>query len=60
MLFLFQLKKNLEELGKKNDPRTCDIDIIDFNGMVKNFKVNNFELTLPHKRITDRNFVLHP
>ena len=53
-----------EKLGRKrmikNDPRTCDLDIIDFNGIVKNFKMNNFELILPHERLINRNFVLHP
>jgi len=31
---------------KKNDPRVIDIDIIDFNGQIKNSKY----LTLPHPR----------
>ena len=41
---------------KKNDPRVCDIDIIDFNGLVK----NNTLLKLPHPRSHSRNFVLYP
>ena len=41
---------------KKNDPRVCDIDIIDFNGLVK----NNTQLKLPHPRSHSRNFVLYP
>ena len=43
--------------AKKNDPRTCDLDIIDFNKLVskKNFKIN-----LPHKMMHKRNFVLFP
>ena len=41
---------------KKNNPRVIDIDIIDFNGLVK--KSNN--LTLPHPRAHIRNFVLFP
>ena len=45
---------------KKNDPRTCDIDIIDFNGLVKKFYIHNTELILPHERLEARNFVLHP
>ena len=61
MLFLISIEKKLgRKRGKKNDPRTCDLDIIDFNGIVKNFKIDNFELILPHKGLTDRNFVLHP
>ena len=42
--------------SKKNDPRVCDIDIIDFNGLVKNDKL----LELPHPRSHIRNFVLYP
>ena len=53
-----------EKLGrkrfKKNDPRTCDIDIIDFHGKIINIKINNFELSIPHKKMTERNFVLYP
>ncbi len=45
---------------KKNDPRTCDIDIIDYNNQILNLKYNNSDLTLPHKELTSRNFVLFP
>ena len=41
---------------KKNDPRVIDIDIIDFNGIIKDS--NN--LILPHPRAHLRNFVLYP
>ena len=41
---------------KKNDPRVCDIDIIDFNGLI----IKNKLLSLPHKRAHLRNFVLFP
>ena len=41
---------------KKNDPRVIDIDIIDFNGLIK--KTEN--LILPHPRAHLRNFVLYP
>ena len=41
---------------KKNDPRVCDIDIIDFNGLIR----ENKSLTLPHPRSHIRNFVLYP
>ena len=43
--------------SKKNFPRTCDIDIIDFHGMKLNIKS---KLNLPHKRMFRRNFVLIP
>ena len=42
--------------SKKNDPRVCDIDIIDFNGQIKKEKL----LKLPHPRSHIRNFVLYP
>jgi len=41
--------------GIKNSPRVCDIDIIDFNGLIL-----NKGLTLPHKSMHKRNFVLLP
>ncbi len=41
---------------KKNDPRVCDIDIIDFNGLVK----KDDSIILPHPRSHIRNFVLYP
>ena len=41
---------------KKNDPRVCDIDIIDFNGEIINIE----NLTIPHKKCHQRNFVLFP
>ena len=61
MIFLISIEKKLGRNRKmKNEPRTCDMDIIDFNRLVKNFKIDNFELILPHKRLINRNFVLHP
>ena len=45
---------------KKNDPRTCDIDIIDFNNQIKNFKYKDLDFTVPHKKLIYRNFVLFP
>ena len=45
---------------KKNDPRTCDIDIIDFNGKILNFRFNKMDLVIPHKNLSTRNFVLYP
>ena len=41
---------------KKNDPRVIDIDIVDFNGLIKDSK----NLVLPHPRAHLRNFVLYP
>ena len=41
-----------------NAPRTCDIDIIDYNRKILNKKNN--QLILPHPRLSKRNFVLLP
>ena len=52
-----------KELGrkriKKNEPRVCDIDIIDYNKKIilKNTKQN---LVIPHPKMHKRNFVLLP
>ena len=42
---------------KKNSPRICDIDIIDYHGIQLNIKS---KLNLPHQRMHKRNFVLIP
>ena len=44
--------------SKKNAPRTCDIDIIDYNKKILGNK--NSKLILPHPRMNNRNFVLLP
>ena len=58
--FLKNIKIIEKKIGrvktKKNDPRVCDIDIIDFKGLIMNTK----ELKLPHPRCHLRNFVLYP
>ena len=43
-----------------NAPRTCDIDIVDFNGEVINILNNNISLEIPHPRLEKRSFVLYP
>ena len=63
-LSLIQLFKEIKLIEKtlgriktpKNYPRKCDIDIIDFNGLIKNSRI----LKLPHPRSHNRNFVLYP
>ena len=44
--------------AKINAPRTCDIDIIDYNNKI--LVVQNNKLILPHPRMSKRNFVLLP
>ena len=61
MSVLIFIEEKLERRrNKKNDPRTCDIDIVDYNNEVLNFKYNNLDLVVPHKELTSRNFVLFP
>ena len=59
---LLKICKSIEtKLGrkkaKKNAPRTCDLDIIDFNKLVSKKKS---KINLPHKMMHKRNFVLFP
>ena len=44
----------------KNEPRTCDIDIIDYNGQIIDFKYKNLNFHVPHVNLVYRNFVLIP
>lgn len=41
---------------QKNGPRTCDLDILDYQGYVSNLEV----LTLPHPLLLERDFVVKP
>jgi len=57
---LLKLCKSIEvklgrKISSKNSPRECDIDIIDFNGLILKDR-----LILPHKMMHKRNFVLFP
>ena len=59
-LKLIKIFKSIEKsLGRKkakrNSPRECDIDILDYKGR----KINK-EIILPHPRLHKRNFVLFP
>jgi dihydropteroate synthase len=42
--------------GRENGPRTCDIDILDYQLYCSDKK----ELTLPHPRLLERDFVVRP
>ena len=62
---IFILAKNIEKLigrkkTKKNYPRTCDIDILDYNKKSISLNVDNNKLEIPHPRMHYRNFVLLP
>tara|TARA_A100001011_G_scaffold391006_1_gene475560 strand:- start:3997 stop:4506 length:510 start_codon:yes stop_codon:yes gene_type:complete len=59
-LFLNKIKLIEKKIGrlktKKNEPRVCDIDIIDFKGLI----INKNKLQIPHSKLHVRNFVLYP
>ncbi|MBA1337496.1 MAG: 2-amino-4-hydroxy-6-hydroxymethyldihydropteridine diphosphokinase [Pelagibacterales bacterium] len=58
---LIYIEKFLKrERGKKNSPRTCDIDIIDFKNKAFSFRYKNHKFSVPHKQLIFRNFVLYP
>jgi len=51
------IEKKLGRINtKKNNPRVCDIDIIDFKSKIIKSKI----IELPHPRCHLRNFVLYP
>ena len=57
---LLKIFKSIEKkLGRKkkskNSPRTCDIDLISYNQ-----RILTGNITIPHKRMHKRNFVLIP
>ncbi len=57
LLDIFQkIEKQIgRKKGKKNSPRVCDIDIISYG----NIKLTG-NISIPHKRMHQRNFVLIP
>ena len=58
---LIFIEESLErKRNEKNDPRTCDIDIIDYNNQIINFKYKDLDFTVPHEKLIYRNFVLFP
>ena len=59
-VLIFVEEKLQRKRSLKNDPRTCDIDIIDYQGQTLTFKYNDSEFILPHKEMKERTFVLIP
>ena len=62
---LFKILKLIEnklgrKMSKRNSPRSCDIDILDYDQKLINANLSNFNLTIPHPRLHLRNFVLIP
>ena len=61
MNVLIKIEEKLERKRKfKNDPRTCDIDIIDYKNKIFKYKYKELNLEIPHKELGLRNFVLFP
>ena len=58
--FSIQMHAIEEKLGRvrtvRNGPRTIDLDLIDFGGI----RLDDPELTLPHPRAREREFVMVP
>ena len=59
-VLIFVEEKLERRRNQKNEPRTCDIDIIDYNGKIMNFNYKNLIFTVPHEKLVYRNFVLYP
>ena len=59
---IFQIESSFgRQRKKKNDPRTIDIDIIDYDKKTLEMKLFNSEMIkIPHERLSLRNFVLFP
>jgi 2-amino-4-hydroxy-6-hydroxymethyldihydropteridine diphosphokinase len=59
--YILNVEENFDrKRAQINAPRTCDIDIVDFNGKVINIFNKNISLEFPHPRLEQRSFVLYP
>jgi len=59
-VLIFIEKKLERKRNQKNEPRTCDIDIIDYDGKVMDFSYKSLIFKVPHEKLIYRNFVLFP
>ena len=59
-ILIFIEEKLERKRNYKNEPRTCDIDIIDFNSKIIDFKYKNLDFKVPLEKMLYRNFVLIP
>ena len=58
---IFKVENKFERIRRKiNEPRTLDIDIIDYNSKIFSFKNGNLDLKIPHQHLKKRLFVLYP
>ncbi len=65
LIDLFKIIKKIEKYigrkkAKKNHPRVCDIDIIDFKGLNLKLYTDGQKIETPHPRMHSRNFVIFP
>jgi 2-amino-4-hydroxy-6-hydroxymethyldihydropteridine diphosphokinase len=61
MKYIFKVEEKFDRKREQiNAPRTCDIDIVDFNSEIINIFNKNISLEIPHPRLEQRSFVLYP
>ena len=60
VLIFIEERLERKRSSKKNEPRTCDIDILDYYGKVFDFSYKKLIFTVPHNKLIYRNFVLIP
>ena len=59
--YIFKVEEKFDRKREQiNAPRTCDIDILDFNSQIINIFNKNISLEIPHPRLEQRSFVLYP
>ena len=59
--YILKLEEKFDRKREQiNAPRTCDIDILDFNSEIINIFNKNISLEIPHPRLEQRSFVLYP
>ena len=59
--YILKVEEKFDRKRKQiNAPRTCDIDIVDFNSEIINIFNKNIPLEIPHPRLEQRSFVLYP
>ena len=61
MKYILKVEEKFDRKREQiNAPRTCDIDIVDFNSEIINIFNKNISLEIPHPRLEQRSFVLYP
>ena len=61
IIYILKVEEKFDRKREQiNAPRTCDIDIVDFNSEIINIFNKNISLEIPHPRLEQRSFVLYP